>query len=66
MMTHEEWRRLRQPTQPPLAAVTPIPLTPAQKHGFDSDRLLVLALAVILWQNGAAIELILALLYIAM
>jgi len=66
-MTHDEWRRLRRtpPTQslPPLA---PASLAPPKKNGFDSDRLLVLALAVILWQNGASIELILALLYIAM
>lgn len=32
----------------------------------DSDRLLVLLVAVLLLQNGASIELILALLYIAM
>ena len=40
---------------------------PAPAHtAWDSDRLLVLVLAVILIQNSAPLELILALLYVAM
>lgn len=41
------------------------PSVPARRT-HDSDRLLVLTLAVVLVQNGAPSELILALLYIAM
>lgn len=68
-MTHSEWRALRRtpPTQPlPPVPVSPAPLAPPKKSGVDSDRLLVFALALVLWQNGASIELILALVYIAM
>lgn len=47
---------------PPRTARTPS----CQPHGASNDKLLVLTLAVILSQNHAPIELILALLYIAM
>lgn len=50
--------------RPPRCGITPA--SSNKKSGMDSDRLLVLVLAVILLQNGAPFELILALLYVAM
>lgn len=38
----------------------------ARGKGMQDDRLLVLLLAALLWQNGASKELILALMYIAL
>lgn len=49
---------------PPRCGSSPLSLK--ARGGMDSDRLLVLVLAVILLQNGAPPELILALLYVAM
>ena len=63
-MTHEEWRNARYATSQVPVVAPPLPVAHRQKA--NGDRLLVLAIALLLWQNGAATELILALLYIAM
>lgn len=61
----EENRRLAQQmgAQPPEERVPP----PPPRHTvWDSDRLLPVLLAVFLHQNGGSLELVLALLYLAL
>lgn len=59
-MTNDRLHRPRS-TMP----LTPLPSRTATRS-LDSDRLLVLVVAVVLVQNDAPMELILALLYVAM
>ncbi len=50
----------------PRSQITPHKPAPlAGGLSMDTDRLLVLVIAVMLWQNNASVPLILALLYIA-
>lgn len=62
----EENRRLAQQmgAQPPEERVPPPP--PPRRTTWDSDRLLPVLLAVFLHQNGGPLELVLALLYLAL
>ncbi len=62
--TPPEPRRPSEPLYAPRPAVThPAPTPPPED---DNDRLLLLMLAMLLAKNGAQIELIIALLYLAM
>lgn len=69
MMTveHEMHRDMLKRSVYPLPTSVPSQRYPLPKASlFEDDRLLVLLLIVLLWQNGACKELILALVYIAL
>ncbi|MBE6778622.1 MAG: hypothetical protein E7541_04460 [Ruminococcaceae bacterium] len=58
---HQERPALRPP-----APTAPVTAVPPRTGGMDTEQLLLLGLAFLLWRAGCRMELILALLYLAL